>query len=242
MLLKSSGTSANTNDNKEGCSKSSGVNLCLNLEGSRAELKPVRSICQQFAITFSVVHNTKKLLSPEKTSFMGLVHTIQLLFTFLLFASQSFTFGLLVTPQLLRNWVNTVPYQLVSDDRYWFARMPSVWVDGLVFITGVSIVLRQAEFFQTHSSRSFGYFAYFWRHWFRHSVPMFGALLLLFLLPLTGNGPFFYLNRNWLWPACTRTPSLVSSFLYYSNWNQALDDYTIKDEFPVVSGAKLSFL
>lgn len=65
---------------------------------------------------------------------------------------------------------------------------------------------------------------------------MFGSLLLIYLIPLFGDGPMWFLNKNWLWPACTSSSSLASSFFYYSNWNSMLSNYTIDDQFYIVSG------
>lgn len=220
-------------------SKNGKFNLSLKLEEPKATVELSRSFCEQLVLSFSVIHNTGKLLGssgdPAAASGLGHLSSISLLFTFGLFASQAFSFGLLVTPQLLRNWVQTVPYQMLTSDRYWFVRVPSLWVDGLVCLLGVAIVLRQFALLRSKRNSEFGYFAYLFGRWCTLSAAMFGALMLLFLLPLLGDGPFWYLNTNWLWPACTRSSSLVASFLYYSNWNPTFSDYTINDEFSVVS-------
>src|SRR5699024_10109395 len=98
------------------------------------------------------------------------------------------------------------------------------------------VAIMHSQFSALSGSRGqFGYFAYIWKRWYRLSVAMFGALLLLFLLPLTGDGPFWYITKNWMWPACTSSSSLFSSFLYYSNWNPSFNNYTIEDKFSVVS-------
>lgn len=213
----------------------SSINLSFNLQTRKETVELKRSLCEQLVLSFSVIHNTEKLLGSGDAARQGPLSSLQLVLTFGLFASQAFSFGLLVTPQLLRNWVQTVPYQLLTSDKYWFVRAPSLWVDGLVCLLGVAIVLSQFALLRCKRHSEFGYFAYLFRRWFTLSAAMFGALMLLYLLPLMGDGPFWYINRNWLWPACTRTSSLVSSFLYYSNWNPTFIDYTIKDKFSVVS-------
>lgn len=211
------------------------INLSFNLQTPEETVQLKRSLCDRLVLSFSVIHNTEKLLGSGDAAHLGPLSSLQLVLTFGLFASQAFSFGLLVTPQLLRNWVQTVPYQLLTSDKYWFVRAPSLWADGLVCLLGVAIVLSQFALLRSKRQSEFGYFAYLFGRWFPISAAMFGALLLLYLLPLIGDGPFWYINRNWLWPACTRPSSLVSSFLYYSNWNPTFLDYTIKDEFSVVS-------
>ena len=91
-----------------------------------------RSVRQQFMLAFSVVENTRKLCSLNQQ--YAALNGLQLIFTFFLFTSQTFAYPFLFTPQLLRNMVNTVPYESINSGVYWFSRTPSVWTDGLMMV------------------------------------------------------------------------------------------------------------
>jgi len=43
---------------------------------------------------------------------------------------------------------------------------------------------------------------------------------------------WFY-NEQYVVGPCKSVPSLVSSFLYYSNWNEAMDNYTVRSILPI---------
>ena len=123
------------NSSKDKVTESS-TNLALRLENrhNQSSSEPARSIVQQFVLAFSVVANTKRLLQSPTDQRDAPLNGIQLLLIFFLFAGQAFSFGVLVTPQMLRSWIDTVPYQLLNSSAYWFVRTPGTWVDGLMFI------------------------------------------------------------------------------------------------------------
>ena len=87
------------------------------------------------------------------------------------------------------------------------------------------------------SGGEFSYGTYICQRWFRMSVAMFGTLLALYLYPLIGDGPMWRYNEDSVLRPCRSVSSLISSFLYYSNWNYPLDsyNYATKPYLPIVS-------
>ncbi len=53
-------------------------------------------------------------------------------------------------------------------------------------------------------------------------------------MPLTGDGPIWHIVNQMLQPSCRDKWSILSSFLYYSNWNAEINDYKLKTSFPIV--------
>lgn len=99
---------------------------------------------------------------------------------------------------------------------------------------GVMLIFTQ--FSQLRKSNgTFSFFIYLWKRWFRLSVAMLGTFFVIFLFPLVGDGPLWFINKQWFLPACKNTASIVSSFLYYSNWNLPMKNYNFTSSFPIVS-------
>lgn len=61
-----------------------------------------------------------------------------------------------------------------------------------------------------------------------------GTILLIYLFPLVGDGPMWFYQDQYYVEPCRQSSGLLSSFLYYSNWNEALDQYTIRSTLPIV--------
>jgi peptidoglycan/LPS O-acetylase OafA/YrhL len=85
------------------------------------------------------------------------------------------------------------------------------------------------------SNGKFNYINYLLQRWLRISVSLFGSILMIYLMPLTGSGPIWHDGNVWLQPACRDMSSLLSSFLYNSNWNAARHNYPLTTSFEIVS-------
>jgi hypothetical protein len=84
------------------------------------------------------------------------------------------------------------------------------------------------------SGGKFNYGIYLWKRWLRLSILMSGTFLVIYLMPLTGDGPIWHVGNQMLQPACRDKWSILSSFLYYSNWNTKINDYKLGASFPMV--------
>jgi hypothetical protein len=79
------------------------------------------------------------------------------------------------------------------------------------------------------SNGKFNYISYILKRWLRLSVSHFGSILIIYLLPLTGSGPIWHRCYQLFQPTCRSTTSLMSNFLYYNNWNEAIRNYPLED-------------
>lgn len=81
----------------------------------------------------------------------------------------------------------------------------------------------------------FIYLRYIVGRWLRLAPALLGSILALYLLPLTGKGPLWFFNEKYVVAPCKNSSSLLSTFLYYSNWNDPLDDYLTRPTLNIVS-------
>jgi hypothetical protein len=79
------------------------------------------------------------------------------------------------------------------------------------------------------SNGKFNYISYVFKRWLRLSVSHFGSILIIYLTPLTGNGPIWHKCNQLLQPKCKSWTSLMSNIFYYNNWNEAINDYPLDD-------------
>ncbi len=79
------------------------------------------------------------------------------------------------------------------------------------------------------SNGKFNYISYVFKRWLRLSVSHFGSILIIYLTPLTGNGPIWHKCNQSLQPKCKSWTSLMSNIFYYNNWNEAINDYPLED-------------
>jgi hypothetical protein len=80
-------------------------------------------------------------------------------------------------------------------------------------------------------SKRFGiydYFQYVKHRWLKFSVGFFGSLLVIYLLPLLDDWPEKHDNYASPQQYC-RYPYVLSSFFYYSNWNNFIYNYTFEN-------------
>ena len=179
---------------------------------------------------FSAVSNTRQLFSPS-TSRIAILDTLRLGIIVLIGLTNAFYQTPLSSG--LRKMSTSVPYELLSESKYFFIRAPSLLNDGILVIAGALFV--QSVFRHLNSPHdNFSYMLYFLRRWFRLTAPLFGSILFLLVLPLTGFGPLWGRLIDILLPACHSPSSLASSLFYYSNWNFLKSNHTNDDAHVVV--------
>lgn len=98
---------------------------------------------------------------------------------------------------------------------------------------GVTIIFQQFNRLDRFKG-NFSYVAYVFKRWFRLSAALFGILTFIYLYPLAGDGPVWFANDQWFVEPCRKPESLLSTFLYYSNWNNLIHDYRVRDAIPIV--------
>lgn len=183
---------------------------------------------------FSAISNTRRLLSPA-TSRIAAFDTLRLVIIVLIGLTNSF----INTPLSsgLRKLSQSVPYEMLSDPKYFFIRAPTLLNDGLLVIAGALLVRSVFSFLNAceSSADNFGYILYLFRRWLRLTTPLFGSMCLLLLLPLTGYGPLWDRMIDILLPPCRSASSLTSSLLFYSNWNFLKSNFSNGDAYVVVS-------
>lgn len=185
-------------------------------------------------LSFSAISNTGRLFYPKSNRF-AVVDTLRLGIIVL----NGLTSAFFNTPLSsgLRRLAQSAPYELLADPKYFFIRAPTLLNDGLLIIGGslfaqsIFALLGNADACPDH----FSYILYLLRRWFRLSAPLFGSILFLLLLPMTGYGPLWDRLVDVLLPPCQSTSSLTSSLLYYSNWNFLKSNFSNADAYVVVS-------
>ena len=69
------------------------------------------------------------------------------------------------------------------------------------------------------SSGKFNYANYIMNRWLKLSIPLFGAILLYYIMPMVGSGPIWNECDGYFQPGCKDWSIIMSNFLYYSNFN-----------------------
>lgn len=218
----------NNGNNNEKCSNQ-------NILSSNLSRPSRPAIYQRFIQSFSVVANTRKLVHFQTSlNRFPIIDALKCVFTLLIFPVNSLGLPLLFYPEFYRNTDGLTRREILHSNGHWTVQMPGLWFDGLVFVFGVLLSLNQFK----RLKRSFGdfsYTTYLIKRWFRLSVALVGTILLLYLLPLLGNGPMWFYNDQAVVAPCRSRRTLASSLLYYSNWNDALDGYFTRSSLPIVS-------
>lgn len=180
---------------------------------------------------FSAYFNTHRLLNPSQPRF-AVIDTLRLVLIIMIGLCNAF-----YNPPLtyaLRKMSQSVPYELLSNSRYFFIRAPTLLNDSLLVICG-ALFLRSVFRQLDTLNDVFSYALFLLRRWIRLTGPLFGSILFLYLLPMSGSGPLWDRLSNILMPACTSTSSLTSSLLYYSNFNFVKSNHTNDNATVVVS-------
>ena len=102
-----------------------------------------------------------------------------------------------------------------------------------MFFSALLTTLQQFKLL--NQALEFSYLRYLLGRWFRLASVLFGSILLIYLLPLAGNGPMWFFNEQYVAAPCKKPSSLLSTFLYYSNWNDPLDDYFTRSTLNIVN-------
>lgn len=164
---------------------------------------------------FSAHLNTHRLINPSQPR-IKVMDTLRLFVIILIGLSNAFYNPPMTSA--LRKISQSVPYELLSDPKYFFIRAPNLLNDILVIISG-ALFLKSLFQYLDAPHDVFSYLLYLIRRWLRLSAPLFGSILFLYLLPMTGFGPLWDQLSDILMPPCTSTSTLTSSLMYYSNWN-----------------------
>jgi hypothetical protein len=85
----------------------------------------------KFLISFSAIANTNKLLKVDNR--FAAIDTIKLFLTFGIYSLQFFDFTFMMGTVGLKRVTESVPMHWLSKNRYWFAKTPSIWIDGFMF-------------------------------------------------------------------------------------------------------------
>ena len=104
-----------------------------------------------------------------------------------------------------------------------------------MFFSALLTTLQQFKLLNQVFGGEFSYLRYLLGRWFRLASVLLGSILLIYLLPLAGNGPMWFFNEQYVVAPCKRPSSLLSTFLYYSNWNDPLDDYFTRSTLNIVN-------
>ena len=96
--------------------------------------------------------------------------------------------------------------------------------------SGVTVFLQQYNILK-HTQGKFNYLYFLIKPWLRVSVLMIGTIMAIYLAPLNGRGPLWYINDQMLAGPCKNPSITASSFLMYSNWLGPLSNYSAG--FPV---------
>lgn len=211
---------------------------------SQASLKcaesKVKAASQQLSlhnilIAFSIIKNTESIFEKCENDRFVVVDTLRVLLTMMAFPIMEFNMNAYATPHLFSNFGETGSIPVVMKDRYWFARIPSQWNDCFVVLLSIMLVVSQFKALKRQAGK-FNYLGYLWRRWFRLTVAMAGALLLIYLFPLSGDGPMWWNGELRFVRNCKSTDRLLSMFGHYNNWNLWQHDYRYVNEMmPQVS-------
>nr|XP_027194182.1 uncharacterized protein LOC113788916 [Dermatophagoides pteronyssinus] len=112
--------------------------------------------------------------------------------------------------------LNSVITKAYDYNRYFFARNILI-IDTMFLISGLLLSYSLLRKLAINRGR-FNYIVFTVRLWLKYSIPMFFIILLFWLLPLTGNGPLWNMGMKMLVDTCKESESLLSSFLYLSNY------------------------
>lgn len=179
---------------------------------------------------FSAFSNTRQLFAPSATRIAAL-DTLRLTIVILIGLCTAFYNTPLSSG--LRKLSQSAPYELLSDSKYFFIRAPSLLNDGLLVIAGALFVRSIFRHLNLPHDK-FSYLLYLLRRWLRLTAPLFGSILFLLIMPMTGFGPLWDRVGDILLPACQSPGSLASSLLHYSNWNFVKSNHSNADAYVVV--------
>lgn len=132
----------------------------------------------------------------------------------------------------------SAPYEMLYSAKYFFIRIPTFLNDGLLVIS--SALFLRTIFVHLHrpngpSHDMFSHLVFLIKRWIRLTLPLFGSIMFIYVLPLVGDGPLWTQVGEQLMPPCTNSSSLASTLLYYSNWNMVKSNYSNSANFLVVS-------
>lgn len=89
------------------------------------------STAVQVFLAFGAIRNSQ-ILGHVDNRFAPL-DTARFLLVFVISSINSIIVGFILTPQLLRNMATSMPYEILYQKAYWFARMPGFWCDCFIF-------------------------------------------------------------------------------------------------------------
>lgn len=95
---------------------------------------------------------------------------------------------------------------------------------------GVTLIFQQFNILHQTQGR-FNYFRFLIKPWLRISVLMLGSTFAIYLFPLSGSGPLWYINNDIFSKPCKQTNTFLATFFMYTNWLGPLTNYT--GGFPV---------
>ena len=179
---------------------------------------------------FSAVSNTGRLFdqSPNR---LAVLDTLRLIIIFVIGLCNAFYLTPLTS--LLHNIAGSVPGELFTSRKYFLIRAPILLNDGLLIIAG-ALFVRSIFRHLVQPHDLFTYLVYFVRRWIRLTMPLFGSIMFLYLLPSAGYGPLWSRVGEILLPACKSPSSIASSLFHFSNWNFVRANYTNDDCYLVV--------
>ncbi|KAH9423552.1 hypothetical protein DERP_003833 [Dermatophagoides pteronyssinus] len=174
---------------------------------------------------FSAVSNTGRLFdqSPNR---LAVLDTLRLIIIFVIGLCNAFYLTPLTS--LLHNIAGSVPGELFTSRKYFLIRAPILLNDGLLIIAG-ALFVRSIFRHLVQPHDLFTYLVYFVRRWIRLTMPLFGSIMFLYLLPSAGYGPLWSRVGEILLPACKSPSSIASSLFHFSNWNFVRANYTNDD-------------
>lgn len=179
---------------------------------------------------FSAASNTKRLVVDQFEARIAPIDTIRFFIVVLMGLTNTFINTSYSTALKKRRY--SAPFEMLYDSKYFLLRAPILLNDALLVICGALFV--RSIFRHLNSGHDkFHNILFLLRRWLRLAVPLFGSILFLFILPLTGYGPIWQRMIDSLLPACQQTTSLTSSLLFYSNWNFPNSNFSNTDSFVV---------
>lgn len=122
--------------NCENESNNNSPRILLNQQSVHPEQLPFsklvhHSTAAQIFLSFGAIRNSQILGCIDNR--YAPLDTARFLLVFVISSINSIFVAVILTPQLFRNMTTTVPFEILYQKAYWFARIPGFWCDCFIF-------------------------------------------------------------------------------------------------------------
>ncbi|KAI2798959.1 hypothetical protein BLOT_012578 [Blomia tropicalis] len=161
------------------------------------------NVYDRYLITFSAISNTRSLFDESSTD------------------RRLFFYGMMN----IKRPLNGLPKEYFTARKFFFIRGSSFAACTYVLASGIILAYNICAYKQASKLSATFYIKFVVNRWFSYARRLIGPILLVYLIPLIGDGPFWHYYEQIYSDPCKY--NLLPTFLFYSNYASSLDQVCI---------------